>query len=58
MALVEPVAREELDEVEELGHLGLVVFPCRTLLDELGFLFGHLRFVLLAHGAAQHVRLA
>jgi len=58
VGLVEAVTCEVLDQVEEFRHLGLVVAPPDPLLDELVLLLGHLGLVLLAHGPAQHIRLA
>ena len=59
VALVEAVARELVDQVEQLVGLGgRDGIDPRAALDEAGALGVHLRLDLLAHGAAQQIGLA
>ena len=56
--LVEPVAGELLDQLEELLRLLLRDLPLLRALDELGAELDHLLRLLLAHRAPHEVRLA
>ena len=58
VALVEAVAGELVDQLEDRGGLGLRHAASRRPFDEHGLLLGHLVLLLLAHGAAQQVRAA
>ena len=55
MGLVEAVARELVDLLENVPGRALVDAPGDGAVDEVAPLFLHLRLDLLAHGVAQHV---
>ena len=58
VALVEAVAGELVDQVEQLVGLWRIDVVCRATLDEARALGVHFRLDLLAHGAAQQVGFA